>query len=203
MQTSSRAVSRNHQVAAAVIGNALEWYDFIVYGFLSSNPTIFDSNPLFMSGAPRNNLGSSALSTAAMQSGVTAMREQTNLAGKRIGLRPRYLIVPPELEWTAMVATRSAGVPGSPNNDINPMLGYVTPIIAPQLSSSSQWFFAADPAVVDTIEVGFVGGMVNPALFVQDLPLYGLNFTQDVVSFKVRHEYGAAVVDWRGLYRGI
>ncbi|WP_444436568.1 citrate-proton symporter [Pseudomonas sp. A6] len=36
MQTSSRAVSRNHQVAAAVIGNALEWYDFIVYGFLSS-----------------------------------------------------------------------------------------------------------------------------------------------------------------------
>ncbi|KRV73662.1 MFS transporter [Pseudomonas citronellolis] len=36
MQTSSRAVSRNHQVTAAVIGNALEWYDFIVYGFLSS-----------------------------------------------------------------------------------------------------------------------------------------------------------------------
>lgn len=36
MQTSSRAVSRNRQVAAAVIGNALEWYDFIVYGFLSS-----------------------------------------------------------------------------------------------------------------------------------------------------------------------
>ncbi|MCP1604449.1 citrate-proton symporter [Pseudomonas citronellolis] len=36
MQTSSRTVSRNHQVAAAVIGNALEWYDFIVYGFLSS-----------------------------------------------------------------------------------------------------------------------------------------------------------------------
>lgn len=174
-----------------------------VYGFLSTNPTIYDTNPLFTAGAPHANLGSTALSTAAMQTGVTAMREQTNMAGKRIGLRPRYLIVPPELEWTAMVATKSAGVPGSPNNDINPMLGYVTPIIAPQLSSATQWFFAADPAVVDTIEIGFVGGQVNPALFVQDLPLLGLNFTQDVVSFKVRHEYGGAIVDWRGLYRGI
>lgn len=27
--------SRNRQIAAAVIGNALEWYDFVVYGFLT------------------------------------------------------------------------------------------------------------------------------------------------------------------------
>lgn len=174
-----------------------------VYGFLSSNPTIYDSNPLFTSGAPHNNLGSSALSTTAMQAGVTAMREQTNMAGKRIGLRPRYLVVPPELEWQAMVVTKSAGVPGSNNNDINPMMGYVTPIISPQLSSATQWFFVADPSVVDTIEIGFVGGQMNPVLLIQDLPLYGANFTTDVTSFKVRHEYGGAVVDFRGLYRGI
>jgi hypothetical protein len=153
-----------------------------VYSFLSTNPTIFDGNALFTSGAPHSNLGSSALSTAAMQSGVTAMREQTNFAGKRLGLRPSFLIVPPELEFTAMVVTKSAGVPGSNNNDINPMLGYVTPIVSPQLTNTSQWFFAADPKVVDTIEIGFVGGQVNPALFIQDQPLFGLNFTQDVIS---------------------
>src|SRR5579884_1379573 len=111
-----------------------------VYAFLSANPTIYDGSALFTSGAPHNNLGSSALSTSAMQSGVTAMREQTNFAGKRLGLRPSFLIVPPELEWTAMVATKSAGVPGSNNNDINPMMGYVTPIISPQLTNSTQWF---------------------------------------------------------------
>src|SRR5579875_204042 len=174
-----------------------------VYAFLSTNPNIYDGNALFTSGAPHNNLGSSNLSTAAMQLGVTAMREQTNMAGKRIGLRPKYLIVPAELEFTAMVATRSAGVPGSANNDINPMMGYVEVIVSPQLSSTTQWFFSADPNIVDTIEIGFVGGQVNPALFIQDMPLYGLNFTQDVVSYKVRHEYGGAVVDYRGLYRGI
>ncbi|HZS77979.1 MAG TPA: Mu-like prophage major head subunit gpT family protein [Ktedonobacteraceae bacterium] len=153
-----------------------------VYGFLSANPNIYDGNPLFTSGAPHNNLGAAALSTSAMQAGVTAMREQTNFAGKRLGLRPSYLIVPPELEFTAMVVTRSAGVPGSNNNDINPMLGYVTPIVSPQLTNTSQWFFAADPKVIDTIEIGFVGGQVNPALFIQDMPLFGLNFTQDAIS---------------------
>jgi len=174
-----------------------------VYSFLSANPNIYDGNALFTSGAPHSNLGSAALSTAAMQSGVTAMREQTNFAGKRLGLRPSFLIVPAELEFVAMVVTKSAGVPGSVNNDINPMLGYVTPIVSPQLTNTSQWFFAADPKVIDTIEIGFVGGQVNPALFIQDQPLYGLNFTQDVVSFKCRHEYGGAVLDYRSLYRGI
>lgn len=174
-----------------------------VYAFLSGNPNIYDGNALFTSGAPHSNLGAAALSTAAMQSGVTAMREQTNYAGKRLGLRPRFLVVPPELEWTSMVVTKSAGVPGSNNNDINPMLGYVTPIVSPQLSSSTQWFLVGDPREIDTIEIGFVGGQVNPALFIQDLPLFGLNFTQDVITYKVRHEYGGAVVDYRGLYRGI
>ncbi len=174
-----------------------------VYSFLSSNPTIYDSSALFTASAPHNNLGAAALASTSLQNGVTAMREQSNFAGKRIGLRPRFLVVPPELEWASMVLTHSAGVPGSPNNDINPMLGYVTPIVSPQLTSTTQWFLIADPREVDTIEIGFVGGQINPALFIQDQPLYGLNFTQDVLTYKIRHEYGGAVVDYRGLYRGI
>lgn len=157
-----------------------------VYSFLSTNPNIYDGNALFTSGAPHSNLGSSALSSAAMQTGVTAMREQTNFAGKRLGLRPRFLIVPPELEWTAVVITRSAGLPGSNNNDINPLMGFCTPIVSPQLTNTTQWFLAADPRECDTLEVGFVGGQINPALFIQDSPLLGNNFLTDVISYKVR-----------------
>ena len=131
------------------------------------------------------------------------MRKQTNLAGKPIGLRPRFLIVPPDLEFTAMVMTRSAGVPGSPNNDINALLGYVTPIISPQLTSTTQWFLAADPRTVDTIEIGFVGGQTNPVLLIQDAATVGLAFSQDVISFKCRFEFGGVINDFRGLYRGI
>jgi hypothetical protein len=174
-----------------------------VYGFLSGNPVIYDGSNLFTVGAPHNNLGAAALSTAAMQTGITAMREQTNFAGKRLGLRPRFLVVPPELEFTSMVVTKSAGIPGSNNNDINPMLGYVTPIVSPQLMNTTQWFLIGDPREIDTIEIGFVGGQVNPALFIQDSPLMQSSFTQDTISYKVRHEYGGAVVDYRGMYRGI
>lgn len=174
-----------------------------VYSFLTATTNIYDGSPLFTSGAPHNNLGAAALSTSALQNGVTAMREQSNYAGKRLGLRPRFLVVPPELEWSSMVVTKSAGVPGSNNNDINPMLGYVTPIVSPQLTSTTQWFLIADPREVDTIEIGFVGGQVNPVLFIQDSPLLGLNFTSDAISYKVRQEYGGCVVDFRGLYRGL
>src|SRR5262249_36176013 len=66
-----------------------------VYAFLSSNASIYDGNPLFTSGGAHNNLGTTALSTSAMQTGITAMREQTNFASKRLGLRPRFLVVPP------------------------------------------------------------------------------------------------------------
>ena len=130
------------------------------------------------------------------------MREQTNFAGKRLGLRPRFLVVPPELEFTAMIVTKSAGVPGSNNNDINPMLGYVTPIVSPQLTNVQQWFLIGDPREIDTIEIGFVGGQVNPVLFIADSPLFGTSFSQDAVQYKIRHEYGGCVTDYRGLYRG-
>jgi len=148
-----------------------------------------------------------ALSSAAMQTGVIKMRKQQNAASKPIGLKPRFLLVPPDLEFTAMTILKSAGLPGGSNNDVNPMMGYCEPIVAPQANSftslgATTTFCAlvADPRVIDTIEIGFIGGQVNPVLFIQDQPLYGLNFSQDVISYKVRHEYGGSVVDYRGFY---
>jgi len=174
-----------------------------VYSFLSTNPTIYDGIALFHTSSHGANLGTSALSSAAMQSGVTVMREQTNFASKRLGLRPRFLIVPPELEFTAAIITQSTLAPGSANNDTNVMNGYCVPIVSPQLTSTTQWFLAADPRECDTIEIGFVGGQTTPALFTQDGELYGNNFSMDMLSYKVRFEFGGVVNDFRGLYRGI
>jgi hypothetical protein len=184
-----------------------------VYALLAANgAAIYDTFKLFDSinhlntGIITANLGTpgsgAALSTANLQTAVTKMRRQQNLASKPIGLKPRFLLVPPELEFAAMTIVKSAGVPGSNFNDINPMLGYAEVIVAPQLASPTYWSAIADPRVIDTIEVGFVGGQMNPQLFIQDQPLYGNNFTNDVITYKVRHEYGGAVVDYRGFYLG-
>jgi hypothetical protein len=191
-----------------------------VYNLLApGGGNIYDTHPLFDSVNHKNtgvlaaNLSTansgSALTSAALQAAVIAMRKQTNTASKPLGLKPRFLLVPPDLEFTAMTILKSAGLPGGNNNDINPMMGYAEPIVSPQLnalasgpSSTSIWIAVADPRVVDTLEIGFVGGQENPVLLMQDMPLYGLNFTQDVISYKVRHEYGGAVVDYRGFYLG-
>lgn len=191
-----------------------------VYNLLAAGGgAIYDAHPLFDSVNHKNtgigaaNLGVAGsgvvLSSGALQSSIVAMRKQTNMAGKPIGLKPRYLLVPPDLEFSAMTILRSAGLPGGNNNDINPMMGYAEPIVAPQLNSlasgpasTTVWLAVADPRVIDTLEVGFVGGQANPVLLIQDMPLFGLNFTQDTISYKVRHEYGGAVVDYRGFYLG-
>jgi len=191
-----------------------------VYNLLApSFGNIYDGHPLFDSvnhsntGIAAASLGTAAsggaLNSADLQTAVVRMRKQTNLAGKPIGLKPRYLLTVPDLEFQAMTLLKSAGLPGGNNNDINPMMGYCEPIIAPQLNalaagpaSTTMWIAIADPRVIDTLEVGFVGGQVNPILLIQDMPLYGLNFTQDTISYKVRHEYGGAVLDYRGFYLG-
>jgi hypothetical protein len=184
-----------------------------VYSLLIANgAAIYDTYKLFDSinhtntGIITANLGApgsgAALASAALQTAITKMRRQTNLAGKPIGLKPRYLVVPPELEFTAMVITKSAGAPGANFNDINPVMGYAEVIVAPQIASPTYWIAVSDPRVIDTLEIGFVGGQMNPQLFIQDQPLFGNNFTNDVITYKVRHEYGGAVVDYRGFYLG-
>lgn len=179
---------------------------------LANGAAIYDTFKLFDSinhlntGIITANLGTpnsgAALASSALQTAVTKMRRQLNLANKPIGLKPRFLLVPPELEFTAMTVVKSAGIPGSNNNDINPMLGYCEVVVAPQIASTTYWVAVADPRVIDTIEIGFVGGQMNPQLFIQDQPLFGNNFTNDVITYKVRHEYGGAVVDYRGFYLG-
>jgi len=179
-----------------------------VYGFLSGGraTAIYDGNNLFDAAAGPFNHGHNrrvdALATAGLTLGITTMKEQTNASGKRIGLKPSFVVVPPELEFAALQLMKSGGLPGGNLNDINPILGYCEVIVSPQLTNTLEWFLVADPRMVDTVELGFVGGQVNPVLLVQDQPLFGMNFTQDVISYKVRHEYGGAVVDYRGFYSG-
>ena len=184
-----------------------------IYALLAANgAAIYDTFKLFDSinhlntGIITANLGTpnsgTALSSANLQTAVMKMRRQLNMANKPIGLKPRFIVVPPRTGVRGHDGGEVCGVPGSNFNDINPMLGYAEVVVAPQIASTTYWAAIADPRVIDTIEVGFVGGQMNPQLFIQDQPLYGNNFTNDVITYKVRHEYGGAVVDYRGFYLG-
>ena len=56
---------------------------------------------------------------------------------------------------------------------------------------------------IELIELGFLGGKQTPEILRQDAPGVGAVFTNDVIRYKVRHEYGGAVIDYRGFQGGI
>ena len=128
------------------------------------------------------------------------MMKQTNSADKRLGIKPRYLLLPPDLYWTAVTILNSTLLPGSQNNDANPLQGMLEPIVVPQFSDAKDYYLMADPAQIESLEVGFINGQETPELLVQDNPTAGSVFTNDAISYKVRWEFGGGWLDYRGAY---
>jgi hypothetical protein len=143
---------------------------------------------------------------AAVEAGVAAMMKQTNSAGKRLGLKPRYLLAPPDLLFTAKAICESERRSGTDTNDANGLRGLLEPVVAPQLTDPTDWYLVCDPRESETIEVGFVEGREEPELLMQDGTAGGsgaeVTFTQDVIRFKVRWGFGAGWIDYRGAYWG-
>lgn len=177
-------------------------HDF-VWNFLVANGNIYDGTALFLAG--HNNTAVAALSNAALSAARVAMRKQTRYgaATQRLNFTPKYLVVPAELEETAWTLVTSAvNVVAAANATVPNLHQGMTLIIDPSFADVNDWFVIADPSLIPTIELGYLGGREEPELFVQDMGNVGSMFNNDSVTWKIRHIYGAAVLDFRGFYRG-
>lgn len=184
---------------------ALTLYRAIWNTTIAANATIYDGVALFHDGSHGNDNTGSALAEgtiATLRRKMIRQKQQGETSGY-IGLRPRYLAVPPELYVTAFKLAESAVavVSGENATTPNPFRG-LTVIEVPTFSDADDWFLIADPATVPTIEVGFYQGRQDPELFVQDQPTVGSVFTADKFTWKIRHIWGLAVLDYRGFQRG-
>jgi hypothetical protein len=192
-----RKIPQKLAVAAGITINEF------VYGLFTANagagPAMADGFNVF-DAANHANAGTSALSSAGLQAALIIMLKQTNSGGKRLGIRPRFLLVPPDLLFTALTIVNSTLVPGSNNNDANVLKGVVEVISVPQFTDTNNWYLLTDPAQVETIEIGFVGGQETPELLLQDGPTDGAVFTNDAITYKIRWEFGGGWVDYRGAY---
>jgi hypothetical protein len=177
-----------------------------------TGPTMSDSTALFTAG--HGNLGATALGSAGWAAARTAMRKQTELnSGERLGalVAPKYLLVPPDLEQTALVTLASEGIAGTANNDETPeaqgdthdarMAAARRRIIVVDLwTDATNWAAVADPRLYPTIGIGYRFGR-EPEIFSVATPNQGLMFTNDVLPIKVRYFFAAGPMDWRGLYK--
>lgn len=178
-----------------------------VWNVLRDNPTIYDSQPLFDNSA-HGNLGSTALSAAGMSTTRALMRLQTQYGvAQPLGSAnlPRFLLVPAELEEIAFkISTSNPYVLASAENATTPNIhrGLET-VVVDDWTDATDWVAVADPNKVPTIEIGFFNGRREPELFVQDAANVGSVFNADKITYKIRHIWGIAVLDYRGFYKHV
>jgi len=174
----------------------------LVWGLITANGTMGDGRALFQT-ANHANLASSggALSIATVGAARKAIRLQKDLSGNRINIQPESLIVPAALEVTAQQFLapgnqyQANAVSGSTGPNI--FGGAFNLIVEPRLddNSATAWYMASSPSQLDMIELAYLQGRSGP--FTEQR----VGFDVDGLELKVRLDVGAAVLDYRGLYK--
>ena len=203
------------RLAEAFGTQALNLESDVVWSLILSNPTLLtDGLPVFC--AQHNNAGTGSASSltpgnpatasaAAISAGRIAMAKQLGDGdgAAPLNLAPYALIVPPELEIAAQQVTFGI-TPATTGAVVPDSIRSLQAISEPRLStgvrgaqgSSTAWYLAANPAQIDTVEYAYLTGQDGPVTESRN------GFDVDGVEVKVRHDFAAAVIDYRGLYRG-
>lgn len=173
-------------------------------GYFTANPTLYDSVALFHS-THANTASGTTLGNAGLNTLRQKMRDQAayGISTNILGLTPKFLLVPNELEDAAnQLCTSDRAVPSSTGASDQPNLHKgLEPIVVDTWTDANDYFVAADPASCPGIEIGFMDGKVDPELFLNDDPRQGAVFSSDEITYKIRHIWGSTVVDYRGLQR--
>jgi phage major head subunit gpT-like protein len=145
-------------------GAALSLNDVIWGEFLSSNSSYYQA----ASAGSGNALSFDSLSTA-----TTAFRKLNDPDGNPLGIAPKILLVPPELELTASrLMTTSALIAsslGSTSSKVvepaaNVLAGRYRVVVSNYLTSSSTWWLMADAADLNALDVVFLNGQQVPTI---------------------------------------
>lgn len=215
LEAIDRDDTRSVQRAPAALAQAA-WLTLskAIAGIFTTNAVLADGLALFHN--THGNLGSTALSFSAWSATRTLMRKASELnSAERLGalVAPKYLLVPPDLETTALQILGSDEQPGVANNDINPFAGGTNHdellrlarervIVVDFWTDATDWVAMADPMLYPSIGLGFRFGRA-PEIFSVASPTSGLMFTNDVMPVKVRFTFAAGPVDYRGMYKHV
>ena len=151
--------------------------------------------------ASYGNLGTTALSAAAWDAVIQAMYKMTEAtSGERMGIRPAYVVVPIELEKTALTIMLSEGEPGTGDNDANVRMGSSRVVVCPEMTDANDWLAVADPRVWPAITLGYRFGN-TPEVFIADQETVGSMFTNDEMRIKARFIVAVGVGDYRPLFK--
>ena len=157
-----------------------------------NGPTMGDSKALFHTDHGNKASSAGTPDETRLSAARLAMRKQKGLSGEPINVAPRYMLVPPDLETGSekLLATIQATKSG----DVNPFGGKLELLVEARLSSAARWYLAGDPGVIEGLEYAYLQGQEGPQIDTR------AGFEIDGLETKVRLDFGAAFLDWRGWY---
>jgi hypothetical protein len=163
-----------------------------VYGILTGNPLMNDGVAIF-DGA-HGNLGTAgAISATTLAEAKKLMRQQTGLEGDFLNIMLKHLIVGPENEQEALQWMNASFSPNTVGNT-NIYQGSMNVIVEPRITNKN-WFAAADPSAIDTIEYAYLEG--ENGLYTEQEN----GFSIDGITIKARLFFAAKAIDHRGLFK--
>lgn len=196
----------------------------LVYSLLLANPTMVDTGALFNNTAVTSTGGHANLTTAALGStgliaAITAMGAYRSADNAVLNIKPRYLIVPTALQWTAKElltstaqAYTAAAAAATPSQyyTINVLNGAVDTLVvddrigaggcwnpttqAVVAGAATKWFLAAGgPRGVRVVYRRGTNRQPTMRSFTLDKGQWGM-------GWDINMDIGAAAVDYRGLH---
>jgi hypothetical protein len=208
------AIMQLQAIPRALAAAAVRTRSAAVSALFTSNsgvgPTLSqDSTALFH--ASHSNVATTALGTDAT-AWRAARKECFNHtevgSGKKLGIFPRFLLVPADLYDTAlsilgygegMPTTYAPEAEGRGFADPRPI-----PLVVPDWTDATDWAYIVDPAVYPVIQMSYSqapggGRHPIPELFAVVSETSGLMFTNDTLPIKVRDEFAVGVNGPRGI----
>ena len=172
-----------------------------VWAVITANANLADGVPLFHA-THKNLTGTNALAAVA---NITAarklMRKQTAPKGTILNLIPKFLIIPAALEGIAVQITNPINLAATASSaDVPAFVRAMVPIVEPRLDAvatygDTNWYTAADPSTIDTIEYCYLEGQQGVYIETRQ------GFEVDGVEIKARLDFAAAAIDHRGLQK--
>jgi len=188
--------------------------DEVVFTLLSSGFTstchdgkyFFDTDHSEGESGTQSNKGTDELSSTSLQAAITAMAKFKDDRGKPLGIVPDVLVVPPDLQWTAMELLNSTYYPdmvdvamSSQKLSANPLKNRLDLIVSPYLTDTGNWYLLATKWVV------------KPIIFQSRIPVEFAaleaasenGFMRDQYIYGVRARYNAGFGLWQTAYGSI
>ena len=183
------------RIPQALADAAVRRENSVVFSLLTANAAMADSVALFH--ASHSNLitsGAAAPSAATLAATDKLIRLQTGVNGELLGLEAAIVVVPAALLHSTAALFSPRYVPTAASGVLAANLPNLKVVSHPVLDSNSAavWYMLADPMRAPVLEYAVPADA--PALSIEQ----EASFENDSIQWKVRHWFGAGVVDYRG-----